>query len=178
MYANPPTFRCSLRSIKQLTFPLEAAGIGPLNTMYNLTQLQAAETGMSNEFYLNNLIHPIVVTVFFDIEYAGNRPLQIWAMYVTSEEGLLLQQIQDPKSGSIVYERLGIFAVGYMPTFIRRDQLRRLQLLNTMASKSSYLWRLLCLFRDISGQPKSHSTPGRNRTSLLVIKSGCNSVLY
>ena len=85
--------------------------------MYNLTQLQAAETGMSNEFYLNNLIHPIVVTGFFDIEYAGNRPLQIWVMYVTSEEGLLLQQIQDPKSGSIVYERLGIFAVGYMPTF-------------------------------------------------------------
>ena len=125
MYANPPTFRCSLRSIKQLTFPLEAAEIGPLNTMYNLTQLQAAETGMSNEFYLNNLIHPIVVTGFFDIEYVGNRPLQIWAMYVTSEEGLLLQQIQDPKSGSIVYERLGIFAVGHMPMFYPQGSIEK-----------------------------------------------------
>ena len=125
MYANHPTFRCSLRSIKQVTFPLEAVEIGPLNTMYNLTQLQAAETGMSNEFYINNLIHPIVVTGFFDIEYAGNRPLQIWAMYVTSEEGLLLQQIQDPKSGSIVYERLGIFAVGYMPTFYPQGSIEK-----------------------------------------------------
>ena len=127
IYANPDAFDCSSRSIEQHTFPLEAAEIVPLNTIYNISQLEAADIGgMPNEYITSLAIRPIVAMGLFDMEYAGNRPLQMWAMCITSEEGLLPQQIQDPKYGSIVCKRLGFFAVGNMPTFYSKGSLKKI----------------------------------------------------
>ncbi|KAK3176098.1 hypothetical protein OEA41_007420 [Lepraria neglecta] len=96
----------SERSIAKHTVPLEVADSG----------------GTKNE-------STAFATALFDMEYAGNRPVQMWAMSVTSEEGLLLKQSQDPKFGSVVYERLGIYAVDApsrpdaMPTFYPKESL-------------------------------------------------------
>jgi hypothetical protein len=48
---------------------------------------------------------------FFDMEYINDPPSTMWAMRLTSVEGLLLEQSQIPKSKSVVYKRLGIFAI-------------------------------------------------------------------
>ena len=53
---------------------------------------------------------PIIATRLFDIKYAADRSSHMWAMWVASEVGLLLQQIRDLGHGSLVHERLGILA--------------------------------------------------------------------
>jgi hypothetical protein len=53
----------------------------------------------------------IAATGLFDMDYTTDRPLSMWALRLTSEEGLLLRQIEDPESNSFMYERLGIFVI-------------------------------------------------------------------
>lgn len=45
------------------------------------------------------------------MDYTTDRPSSMWALRLTSEEGLILRQIEDPESNSFMYERLGIFVI-------------------------------------------------------------------
>ncbi|KAI9799979.1 MAG: hypothetical protein M1833_003508 [Piccolia ochrophora] len=54
----------------------------------------------------------------FDLKYgAGCAPSTMYVMCVTSDEGLLLEQTVDPKDGSVLFRRLGVFLVEGLGTF-------------------------------------------------------------
>jgi hypothetical protein len=112
-------------SIRQHSFLLEAAETGPTSATYHLSQQEAADIGMAG-MEISSLARQLIFAIgFFDIKYTGARALQIWAMCVTAEEGLLLQQICDPIDGSTAYQRLGIFHVGHMPFFYPRGSVEQ-----------------------------------------------------
>ena len=58
---------------------------------------------------------PIAARALFDKQYTTQRPSDVWAMCVTTSEGLLLKKTR--KFGSVEYERLGIFAVEHLDAF-------------------------------------------------------------
>ena len=68
---------------------------------------------------INNGISPEFVPIgargLFDKHYTTQWPSDIWAMCVTTSEGLLLKKTT--KFGTIEYERLGIFAIEHMAAF-------------------------------------------------------------
>lgn len=68
----------------------------------------------------------IVATGCFDMQYSsGSTPQHIWAMRVTSKEGLLLGVSNDPQYKTQVFRRLGVFVIENDAVFYPRDAIKK-----------------------------------------------------
>lgn len=96
-------------SLAQHTFRLEAEESPPL--------VRKPEDSRSSDW------PHIAATGLFDRDYGSNRPLKMWALRLTSEEGLLLERTVDPTDSSFLHKRLGIFIIENPSAFYPKNVL-------------------------------------------------------